>query len=257
MEEKKEILTCEQARARIPQHARGTLQSAEVAVLRGHFEGCEPCEAVYRDAIETEVYLGKTAIEESEGSEMRRRATRARTLEGMKGSASGFRWRTILIPLFFAWLIIEVSGVFALTPRIVLVDAEGGVSVAGRPVEAYEELGEDDSLLLVRGSWCEVAVGGYASFELPGGSFTLTGPAGLLAEGVDPPRLRLQSGSLALKLDGPLTLVTQRGVLELESGEGLVVSDLGGLEIFWERGEGVLVDAKGETQLAPGIELQR
>jgi hypothetical protein len=46
-------------------------------------------------------------------------------------------------------------------------------------------------------------------------------------------------------------------VLELESGEGLVVSDLGGLEIFWERGEGVLVDAKGETQLAPGIELQR
>ena len=257
MEERREKLTCEQARARIPQHARGTLQTAEVAVLRTHFEECEDCAALYRDAIETSVVLGKTAIEEVEGSEIRRRAARKGTLQGMKAGAGGFRWRTIFIPLFFAWLIIEVSGVFALAPRIVLVGAEGAVSVAERPVEAYEELGEEDSLLLVRGSWCAVAGGGSASFELPGGDFTLTGPAALLAEGVNPPRLRLQSGSFAFETDGPLTLITQRGVLELESGEGLVVSELGALVITWERGEGVLVDANGETLLEPGSELRR
>ncbi len=257
MEERTEKLTCEQARARIPQHVRGTLQTAEVAVLRTHFGECEGCAALYRDAIETSVILGKTAIEEVEGSEVRRRAARKGTLQGMKAGASGFRWRTIFLPLFFAWLIIEISGAFALSPRIVLVGAEGAVNVAERPVEAYEELGEEDSLLLVRGSWCEVAAGGYARFELPGGEFTLTGPAALLAEGVDPPRLRLQSGSFVFETDGLLRLITQRGVLEVERGAGSVVSELGGVVISWDRGDGVLVDAMGEAMLEPGSELRR
>ena len=257
MEERREKLTCEQARARIPQHARGTLQAAEVAVLRAHFDECEACAELYRDAIETSVVLGKAAIEEVETSETRRRATRKGTLEGMKAGASSFRWRTILIPLFFAWLIIEISGVFALSPRIVLVEAEGAVVVAERPVEAYEELGEEDSLLLLRGSWCEVAAGASASFEMPGGDFTLVGPAALLAEVVDPPRLRLQSGSFTIDTDEPLTLITQRGVLEIEHGAGSVLSELGGIKISWERGEGVLVDSKAEVPLEPGAELSR
>ena len=256
MDTRRENLTCEQALARIPQHARGTLQSEEVVLLRAHFEGCEDCSGQYREAIEATVQLGKAAIDEVEESDARRRAARARTQEGMRGARS-FRWRTIFLPLFFAWLIIEISGVFSQAPRIVLLEAQGAVSVAGRSVEYYEELGDEDALLLVRSSWCVVGEGGSASFELPGGRFTLTGPASLLAESVDPPRLQLPVGSFAFETDGPLTLITQRGVLVLEEGEAEVLAGPEAVEISWLRGAGVFQDASGEAPLEVGALLRR
>jgi hypothetical protein len=256
MDTRRDNLTCEQARARIPQHARGTLQAEEVALLRAHFEGCEDCSEQYREAIEATVQLGKAAIDEVEESDVRRRATRARTQEGMRGARS-FRWRTILLPLFFAWLIIEISGVFSQAPRIVLVEAQGAVYVAERSVESYEEFSDENALLLVRSSWCEIGEGGSASFELPGGRFTLTGPAALLAEGVDPPRLHLKYGSFAFETDGDLTLITQRGSLKLEEGKAVVLAGPEAVEIDWIHGAGVFQDASGEAPLEAGVLLRR
>ena len=131
------------------------------------------------------------------------------------------------------------------------------VDVDGRPVEAYEELGEDDVLLLVRGAWCQVADGGSAVFEVPGGRVSLTGPTAVLAEGVEPPRLRVQYGTLALEMDGPLELITQRGVLEVTEGAGVVVAGPEVLEVSWVRGEGRIVDAQGETALEPDTVSRR
>jgi len=257
MDTRGQTLTCEDARARIPQHAQGGLSTEEVTPLRAHLEACPECATLYREQVEASVDIGLSAIKEVEEAETRRRVQRARTSVEMGSRARGFRWRTLLMPLFFAWLIIQVSGVFAQAPRIVLVEADGMVEVAGRPVEAYEELGEDDVLLLVRGSWCQVADGGSAVFEVTGGRVSLTGPAAVLAEGVEPPRLRVQHGTLALDMKGPLELITQRGVVEIEQGRGVLVAGPEVVEITWSEGVGRLIDARGETALERGTVLRR
>ena len=257
MDTERQTLTCEEVRVRIPQHVQGGLRSEEVKPLRAHFEACPDCAANYRELVEAKVDLGLHAIQEVEEAETRRRVERARTSSGMSKPTRGLRYRTLILPLFFAWLLIQVSGVFAQTPRIVLVEANGVVDVAGRSVEAYEELGEDDVLLLVRGAWCQVADGGLAVFEVPGGRVSLTGPSAVLAEGVDPPRLRVQYGTLALEVDGPLELVTQRGVLEVTSGAGVVVAGPEVLEVSWAHGEARLIDARGEAVLEPDTVSRR
>lgn len=257
MDTRGHTLTCEVARARIPQHVQGGLSNEEVKPLRAHFESCPECAAFYREQVEASVDIGLSAINEVEEAETRRRVQRARTSEGMDKRSRGFRWRTILMPLFFAWLIVQVSGAFAQAPRIVLVEASGLVDVAGRPVEAYEELGDDDALLLVRGAWCQVADGGSAVFEVPGGRVSLTGPAAVLAEGVEPPRLRMQYGTLALEMEGPLELITQRGTVEVTQGRGVVIAGPEVVEVTWSEGEGQLIDARGETGLEPDTVLRR
>jgi hypothetical protein len=257
MDTERQTLTCEEARARIPQHVQGGLSSEEAKPLRAHFEVCSDCAARYKELVEAKVDLGLHAIREVEEAETRRRVARARTSNEMSKPSRGLRIRTLILPLFFAWLLIQISGVFAQSPRIVLVEADGVVDVAGRPVEAYEELGEDDVLLLVRGAWCQVADGGSAVFEVPGGRVSLTGPTAVLAEGVEPPRLRVQYGTLALEMDGPLELITQRGVLEVTEGAGVVVAGPEVLEVSWVRGEGRIVDAQGETALEPDTVSRR
>ena len=257
MDTDKQTLTCEEARARIPQHVQGGLSTEEVKPLRAHFEVCKDCAGSYRELVEAKVDLGLNAIREVEESETRRRVERARTSSRMNKRTRGLRLRTLLLPIFFAWLLIQISGAFAQAPRIVLVEATGSVDVAGRSVEAYEELGEDDVLLLVRGAWCQVADGGSAVFEVPAGRVSLTGPAAVLAEGVDPPRLRVQYGTLALEMDGPLELITQRGALEITNGAGVVVAGPEVVEVTWTRGDGRLIDARGEITLEPDTVLRR
>lgn len=257
MTTRKQSLTCEEARARIPQHVQGGLGSAEATPLRAHFEACRECSTLYREQVESSVDIGLSAIEEVEQAELRRRVARARTNEGMADPKRGFRWRVLFMPMFFAWLIIQVSGVFSQAPRIVLVEASGMVDVAGRPVEAYEELGDDDVLLLVRGAWCQVADGGSAVFEVPKGRVRLSGPAAVLAERVDPPRLRVQYGSVEVEMDGPLELITQRGSVEITEGRGVVIAGPEVVEVSWGEGVGVLIDARGETALEAGTVLRR
>ena len=257
MDTERQTLTCEEVRARIPQHVHGGLKSEEVKPLRAHFEACPECAESYRELVEAKVDLGLHAIQEVEEAETRRRVQRLRTSDEMSKPSRLLRLRTLIFPLFFAWLLIQISGVFAQAPRIVLVEADGAVDVAGRPVEAYEELGEDDVLLLVRGAWCQVADGSSAVFEVPGGRVSLTGPTAVLAEGVEPPRLRVQYGTLALEMDGPLELVTQRGALEVTSGAGVVVAGPEVLVVSWARGEGRLVDAHGEMALEPDTVSRR
>ena len=257
MDTERQTLTCKEARARIPQHVQGGLSSEEVKPLRAHFEACPDCAENYRELVEAKVDLGLHAIQEVEKAETRRRVERLRTSSEMSKPSRGLRVRTLILPLFFAWILIQVSGVFAQAPRIVLVEADGVVDVAGRPVEAYEELGEDDVLLLVRGAWCQVADGGSAIFEVPGGRVSLRGPTAVLAEGVEPPRLRVQYGTLALEMDGPLELVTQRGIVEVTNGAGVVVAGPEVLEVSWIRGEGRLIDARGETALVPDTVSRR
>jgi len=257
MTTRKQTMNCEEARARISQHVQGGLPSEEATPLRAHFDACRECETLYRGQVEASVNVGLTAIEEVEQAELRRRVARAQTLEGMGERSRGFRWRILFLPMFFAWLIIQVSGVFSQAPRIVLVDASGTVDVAGRPIEAYEELGADDVLLLVRGAWCQVAAGGRAVFEVPKGRVSLSGPAAVLAERVDPPRLRVQYGTVEVEMDGPLELITQRGSVEIASGRGVVIAGPEMVEVSWVEGEGLLINAWGETALEAGTVLRR
>ena len=257
MDTERQTLSCEEAQAKIPQHVQGGLMGEELRSLRAHLEGCPACAAIYREQVEAKVDLGLHAMKEVEAAETRRKVERARTSSTMGGPERLLKIRTLLVPLFFAWLLIQISGVFAESPRIVLVEAEGTVDVAGRPVEAYEELGEADALLLVRGAWCQVADGGSAAFELPGGRVKLVGPAAVLAEGVEPPRLRVQYGTLALAMDGPLELVTQRGALEVSGGEGTLVAGPEVLEVSWVSGDARVVDARGETILEPDTVTRR
>ncbi|MCH2106466.1 MAG: zf-HC2 domain-containing protein [Planctomycetes bacterium] len=257
MDTERQTLSCEEARAKIPQHVQGGLEGEEARSLRAHFEGCVDCAESYREQVEAKVDLGLHAMQEVEAAETRRKVERVRTSREMSAPERVLKIRTLILPLFFAWLLVQISGVFAQAPRIVLLEAEGAVDVAGRPVEAYEELGEDDALLLVRGAWCQVADGGRAVFEVPGGRFSLTGPAAVLAEGVEPPRLRVQYGTLALQVDGPLELVTQRGSLEVTEGSGTIVAGPEVLEVSWARGDGRIIDARGETSLEPDTVTRR
>ncbi len=257
MDTRGHTLTCDEARARTTQHVQGGLSTEEATPLRAHFDACPECATLYREQVEASVDIGLSAIHEVEEAEVRRRVQRVRTYEGMDKRSRSFRWRTLLMPLFFAWLIVQISGTFAQAPRIVLLEASGAVEVAGRPVEAYEELGEDDALLLVRGAWCQVADGGSAVFEVPGGRVSLTGPAAVLAEGVEPPRLRLQHGTLALDMEGPLELITQRGTVEVTQGRGVIVAGPAVVEVTWLEGVGRMIDARGETELERDTVLRR
>lgn len=268
-------LACEGAERALRLHARGALDGSRAQALRAHLVLCPGCAAVYRATVEQRARLGRTLRGEFPGSGAapRHRVTPTEPAlalgadersgdgplpeepgaegEGARGErARAARWRrlrlrTVLMPLFFAWLILQVTGVGARPARMEVLEARGLVSVAERPYAQYE-----GPPRLVRGAWCHTEDGSWARIAASGAKLELGAWTSVQAEQFDPPRVRLRAGELTVW--GTASVVTWIGVIDLEAAEARVRLVPGGLELDCRAGTLSYVGPLGERRLGAG-----
>lgn len=208
----------------------------------------------YREALGRAAAVGRAtrarredeAVRNHEARQSRRAHEREAHRRGLRTDRNSLaRLRTILLPAFFAFLIWQVTRVTAAPPALSLVLEAGEVEVSGEPLSLAAPGAE-----LRRGDWALSRGEVRATVEGSGVELRLGPDSRLLVERVDPPRLRLEAGSLEVL--GSCTLTARTGVAEVEDGSASVALRAGLLEVTCRRGSAVVIDARGERRLGPG-----
>lgn len=242
-------LTCEEAKELLEVHAAGGLSASARAELRAHLVRCPGCAAEYRRAAWVRARGGRT-LEASREREAVAAARRRHASEDLWARKSRrLRLRTVLVPAFFIWLMLEIAGVTGSKPRFELAEWEGEVTVADfRPSPGAPPL------VARRGAWARTGEGGRALLRSDAAELELGPLTRLLIESADPPRARLERGTLAVR--GSLSLVALLGIVKVEQGRGRVRVQGGAVEVVSEGGRWLVRGPLGERELAPGESLR-
>ena len=197
---------CAQARALIERFAESTLAAEDSQAMRAHLVGCEVCAARYRETIES---VGRSAAAAREVRE--RKQAEAERAQRVHDTVAGqvreprkhrnWRLRTILLPAFFASLMIMVFRSQAPKPAFRVDSAIGEIEVTGRPLASYGE----HEVVLRRGARC--ITGANSSVRLDTEDCTLA--LGELSE-VMIVRLRTASRAVVRRLAQPRRCVHHR-----------------------------------------------
>ncbi len=242
-------LTCEEARELLDAHAAGVLAAPERARLRRHLVGCRECAAAYREAARLRAGGGRTvtAAREREAVAAARRRHVAEGLWSQKGRR--LRLRTVLVPAFFIWLILQIAGVGGSPPRLELVEWSGDVTVAD-----FTPHEDAPPLVARRGAWTRTGDRARALLRSEDVEFELGPFTRLLVESADPPRARLERGDLRVR--GSATVVTMLGIVKVEAGAGRIRAEGGSVEVASEGGRWSVRGPLGERTLAAGESLR-
>ena len=246
-------LDCEETRALIQRFAESTLSGDDSRDMRAHLVGCEECAARYRETIESVGRSAAAAREVRERKEAEReRAQRVHdTVAGQVQEPRkhrNWRLRTILLPAFFAALMIMVYRGQKPRSAYHVESAIGEIEVTGRPLASYGE----HEVVLRRGARC--VTGANSSVRLVSEENTLAvgEHSQVLIEGLDPARARLFSGSL--NVEGACTIETVVGLLRVNGAgaRGRVALDPDGFLVAPTQGTWTFLDADGEVTVRTG-----
>lgn len=243
-------IDCGEAAGLTRAFASGVLGTAETKRLRSHLARCRECMGAYRAAIETTAQLGRFTVEEREKRliDRQRRALHAKAFgprEKGRKRPNWLRLRLVLMPAFFIYLMIQITGLGPPPARVDLVASEGPVTLDGRDVG-----GREDEILVLPGRW--VGTGPYAKalLDARSASVELAAETELLLESARPVRLRLRRGGV--QVEGDLTVVTVLGLVEVAEGRGHLYFGDGGLQVEPEVGTWKLFDKRGERTFPLG-----
>jgi hypothetical protein len=230
--------------------ASGTLDMEDTRRLRSHLAHCRECMNTYRDAVQTTAQLGRFTIEEREKRllDRQRRARHAKVFsspEKVSKRPNWLRLRLILMPAFFIYLMIQITGFGPPPARVDLVKSDGQVSLQGREVG-----GREHELLVLPGRWVTTGLYSKAWLDARTAKVRMSGETELLLESARPVRLRLRRGGL--EVEGDITLVTALGLLEISEGRGHVFLGDGGLRLDPVAGSWKLFDRRGERSFPMG-----
>src|SRR5690606_1851292 len=156
-----------------------------------------------------------------------------------------FRLRTLLIPAFFTWLILQIAGVGKSSGRLEVSEARGDVTIAERPYADYER-----TPLLIRGAWCNTEEASSATLVAPEARVVVGSWSSVQAEATEPLRLRLRAGER--DLGGPATSGTSFGVVALVSSAGTMRLRAEGVDLECRAGSLVFIGPLGERRVVAG-----
>lgn len=254
--------SCELAELDLRLHAQGALPAERAQRLRAHLVQCASCAAEFRSAVEQRARLGRAVRGGPEVAGQGQRSSPAPSTPVLameddledarppRPTAAAkrqrrFRLRTLVIPAFFTWLILQIAGAGAKPGRLEVSEARGNVTIAERPYTDYER-----TPLLIRGAWCNTDEASSATLVAPGARVVVGSWSSVQAEATEPLRLRLRAGEL--DLEGTATIVTNLGVVDLVSGAGHMRLSAEGVQLECRAGSLVFVGPLGERRLVAG-----
>ena len=261
-------ITCEEARAAIGRFLSSGFRMAEDAEaqedMRRHIQGCEECDEVYREGIETtasmkgalrahrlrEARAGQTT---GPGGRPRLRGAGALgvllTMGGRQPSNKVmqviWRLRPVLLVAFFFWLMIWITKPGGVAPVFEVQWRSGVVTLGIKPLKSdLPNFGLGDG-----GDLTTDAEGSARLTRLE--AELLVGPDTFLGfEQVVPMNLRLHAGELEVSATGQVT--TDLGVVRLDGGRVRLELDPERLRLVVLEGAAVLQDAEGALEVPAG-----
>lgn len=244
------VLDCEEALKRVHGFALGNLPPIQVRELRQHILGCSTCRVAYKEAIETTASFAHVSKQEREEQEIERTKRRIHaerfgpTAEVVKHRRF-YRLRIALIPAFFIFLMLKVTGLGEPPARVDLVATDGTVQL-----EKDQVLVTEDPILILPGRWLHTSTFSSANLVSRDVTVELGSRTTLLLESARPVRMRLRRGQL--DIEGDLIIYSMLGMLHVSQGKGRVTLNSDGLLIEAESGGWKLLDKSGETPIKPG-----
>ncbi|MAE28275.1 MAG: hypothetical protein QF724_03440 [Planctomycetota bacterium] len=208
-------LSCEEALRLVHRFLGEDGEGAEHLALREHLEACRACHAAYLDAVGTVAALGRAQRHlRQEEEKNTRRATQRRLALAGAGERSQRRRRNLRIlflPALAILALVQFQSAFGAPPRADLAVISGPVAM---PELLIEQAGT--VLPMVRGDWCATAPGASARLVVGKTEVHLGALTRVMLEGTRPLRLRIGQGTLVL--NGPATVTSPVGVIEVTSG---------------------------------------
>ena len=206
-------LSCEEARELLTRFLEEALPRREDRALRRHLPGCADCRRRYTEMLSVAAGLGRTLRERRvEEERVERRRTQRRLA---LGSSTALRDRRLkfLRPMLWSALIVFLMFQFTHVlqgPDPLAVEVERGTAtIAGEPLDVLNARGEVD-----RGEWCSTGLDSRLAIEADDAELALGSRSQLMVDGVDPLRVRLETGELAAS--GACTIVTVLGAVEVD-----------------------------------------
>ncbi len=208
-------LDCEEALRLVHRFLGEEGESVEHLALREHLESCRPCHSVYLDSVGAAAALGRARRRlREEGEKNARRATQRRlALAGASPPNQRRRrnLRILFLPALAIFAIVQFQNAFGAAPRADLAVISGPVAM---PEMLIEQPGT--VLPMERGDWCATAPGASARLVVGRSEVHLGSLTRVMLEDTRPLRLRFGQGTLVL--NGPATVTSSVGVIEVAEG---------------------------------------
>lgn len=235
---------CARWRGRLFAAVSGSLEAELDRDLRQHLDECLGCTEAYREALLFAARIGRERRLEREARECAARTReRLRLARGSSMGSRGMLLRTLLLPGF---LIVLLSRGFPSEVGARAIALRGQYELGQRRLDS-----SDPPQSLRRGDWIVTPLDAAAELRADERRDVRVEPGSRVCiEDRELRRLLLDSGAIAV--DGPCTVTTRHGALELLEGRAQLRAGPFGLEVRLEHGRGILADASAARALQTG-----